>query len=1213
LLLSQTIYNIKKNNGQTINIGNDNCKIIFQSSNASHTGTYYQYNVGENYSITFYSGSQNKRLKITFGDVNGIGNFTYNSQTGEGSLYILAKDYLYIYDGPNTSSPLMHKYTGTEGYSGLGLYQIYSSSSYLTFRFTSANTNTSNIFLGWSALITCENKPIKPVGTAENPPAENFCYSAPEICNLDGYYGNTSDYYTSDLPGNMCEMCDLFNGTIQNNSWVTFTADSTHTILEIKVGSCAKGIQLGIYSGEDCNNFKLISDIAYTTGNLSYYNAGKTLTLQLPYKNLPKLIPGKTYYIMIDGLAGDVCDYTIKAKKGVTLKVTAGSDKTICLGESVQLNATGGNSYRWAPVESLNNPNIANPIASPTITTTYSVTATGGINPNCPLSDTDELIVYVEGCGCEPPALSLKVNNYVTGYTYCSRGGGGESLPLNLEIEGGSNCKTKWVYSWFNGSKYFDGSGFNSSIELWSTDYKNARAIAKLGINTLTASVKCDGLNTCKTSASISVVVMTSKGLNARIFQPENGINHSLFVNWQVVTGADGYILEYSEDLINWYSLYEGQKPYYHHIVGDNPNKAYHYRMQVFKGQLKCDWSSLSNPAYTACDFPELIINNSGENSLELFLSDEQPKPNPPYTTYSIFSITLNKYLHPDGSFNLRDTFLTKADWGIIKLTNLEPDKQYCFYALAKNNNGIIHTEAYENQSCSFVTNICNKPIIKDTANTYIKNKGEDLILFADVYGTSPFNFEWKKDSLLLKDSINNKLIIKSIEEKDTGNYYCIISNKCDTIQFLIATIKISSVPALTGKIIYDNKHKTPVNYSQIILKNIQGIKLDSTINDNLGFFQFNNLGTANYTIELSTEKPFKGSDPLDALIINRYYLGKYSFTNSLRQKAADVNSDNKINLIDALMINRRYIGVLTKFISPDWLFEYTPNINIDNKTVNLPITAICYGDVNGSYPSSNKKNHSSLHYEKDIIKLTDTIYCNNNEIINIPLSLNKPIELGAFGLILEFNNNILSIIEIKSNIENLLYNITDNKILIAYSAIDKALKLNTDEVIINIKALINNITPAIILREYLPKSGNSAKFDNYYFKILNYTAYNYELIEHNKTFLKTPALKSQSLNYNQLSTVQNFPENLINWHIDYTNNTLNIEFLSSQYQEIILEIFDIQSRLVYKRSFKSIIGKNNYNISLTEINSSKLLSSFYVSKLTSNKSVFINKLFFSK
>ncbi len=50
----------------------------------------------------------------------------------------------------------------------------------------------------------------------------------------------------------------------------------------------------------------------------------------------------------------------------------------ICDGESVQLIARGGTSYVWSPSQGLSATDIANPIASPTISTTYTVVINGG-------------------------------------------------------------------------------------------------------------------------------------------------------------------------------------------------------------------------------------------------------------------------------------------------------------------------------------------------------------------------------------------------------------------------------------------------------------------------------------------------------------------------------------------------------------------------------------------------------------------------------------------------------------------------------------------------------------------------------------------------------------------------------------------------------------------------------------------------------------------
>lgn len=74
----------------------------------------------------------------------------------------------------------------------------------------------------------------------------------------------------------------------------------------------------------------------------------------------------------------------------------AGSDVTVILSNSTPLNASGGVSYTWTPTTGLSNPNINNPIAKPTATTTYVVQVT---NANGCV-DTDTVTVFVDiKCG----------------------------------------------------------------------------------------------------------------------------------------------------------------------------------------------------------------------------------------------------------------------------------------------------------------------------------------------------------------------------------------------------------------------------------------------------------------------------------------------------------------------------------------------------------------------------------------------------------------------------------------------------------------------------------------------------------------------------------------------------------------------------------------------------------------------------------------------
>jgi gliding motility-associated-like protein len=58
--------------------------------------------------------------------------------------------------------------------------------------------------------------------------------------------------------------------------------------------------------------------------------------------------------------------------------VDAGPDKTICVGEALQLMATGATTYVWTPATDLTCTTCADPIATPGSNITYAVTGTDG-------------------------------------------------------------------------------------------------------------------------------------------------------------------------------------------------------------------------------------------------------------------------------------------------------------------------------------------------------------------------------------------------------------------------------------------------------------------------------------------------------------------------------------------------------------------------------------------------------------------------------------------------------------------------------------------------------------------------------------------------------------------------------------------------------------------------------------------------------------------
>jgi gliding motility-associated-like protein len=100
-----------------------------------------------------------------------------------------------------------------------------------------------------------------------------------------------------------------------------------------------------------------------------------------------------TYVVTGTNAAGCVLNDTIVVTVANNLTVFAGSDATICAGDTILLSTSGGASYTWTPAASLQTPNAASTNAFPTVTTTYTVNVVDA--NSCQGSDT--ITVFVNG------------------------------------------------------------------------------------------------------------------------------------------------------------------------------------------------------------------------------------------------------------------------------------------------------------------------------------------------------------------------------------------------------------------------------------------------------------------------------------------------------------------------------------------------------------------------------------------------------------------------------------------------------------------------------------------------------------------------------------------------------------------------------------------------------------------------------------------------
>jgi len=227
------------------------------------------------------------------------------------------------------------------------------------------------------------------VSTATN----DNCVNALYICDINGYSASTSAAYTADRPCNMFGNNETsagvnqpdgintggifgqagpwgtgspaFDVIINNNSWIKFTAASTTATLQVDIYDCwvgnypSGGIQMQIFSGTNCCSFVPVS-------NFEESSTGFVITAN-------NLTVGSDYYLMVDGYAGDICNYTITAESGVQFPDIA-NVAPICQGQSTSLTApAGATSYYWEHDGST----TQSVTVSPSTTQTYICEVTG--------------------------------------------------------------------------------------------------------------------------------------------------------------------------------------------------------------------------------------------------------------------------------------------------------------------------------------------------------------------------------------------------------------------------------------------------------------------------------------------------------------------------------------------------------------------------------------------------------------------------------------------------------------------------------------------------------------------------------------------------------------------------------------------------------------------------------------------------------------------
>ena len=203
---------------------------------------------------------------------------------------------------------------------------------------------------------------------------------------------------TSNIPG---FAQSAINGNVWYKPWTAVTINLSgyagKTVrLEFTTADCTQGAHFG-YAYVDvntgCNALVSGADFCAGTGALSlqapfgykdYIWFNQSLTQQIGTGASLVLSPAPssvtTYALDVVPYAGMGCRDTIYTTitPAPAPPANAGDDIVLCSGQSANIgsSAVAGYAYHWSPAAGLDNPNSANPVAAPVVTTEYILTVT---------------------------------------------------------------------------------------------------------------------------------------------------------------------------------------------------------------------------------------------------------------------------------------------------------------------------------------------------------------------------------------------------------------------------------------------------------------------------------------------------------------------------------------------------------------------------------------------------------------------------------------------------------------------------------------------------------------------------------------------------------------------------------------------------------------------------------------------------------------------
>lgn len=255
----------------------------------------------------------------------------------------------------------------------------------------------------------------------------------PSICagsNVQLAVTGATNYTWSPSTGLSCTNC--------SNPIAAPSATTTYTVIGSNGAGCSDTAQVTVtVNGVPAVTATAANNTMCAGGSTQLQATGAATYTWTPAAGLscttcanPTATPSSTTTYVVTGINAAGCADTGMVTITINQQppVSGGNNQSICLGTSVQLQASGATSYSWSPSIGLSCTNCANPVANPTTTSTYTIIGTDAVG----CVDTSQVTVTVNNLptvsagnnqsACAGTAVSLQATG-ASSYTWSPSAG----------------------------------------------------------------------------------------------------------------------------------------------------------------------------------------------------------------------------------------------------------------------------------------------------------------------------------------------------------------------------------------------------------------------------------------------------------------------------------------------------------------------------------------------------------------------------------------------------------------------------------------------------------------------------------------------------------------------------------------------------------------------------------------------------------------------